>query len=111
MKRPKKITEVSNAKAAQEDLRMTIICNGYLDVQVSRENLINIQRAIGGLVGTFPEEGFIPKLIGIYWAKGAAIVVCQDTETRDWLRSNVPVMKAWEDCRLEVFAPYKRVAA
>jgi hypothetical protein len=45
--------------------------------------IINIQRAIGGLVGAFPEEGFISKLIGTYWAKGAAIVVCQDKETRD----------------------------
>jgi len=41
---------------------MTIVCNGYLDVQVSKENLINIQRAIVGLVGEFPEERFIPKL-------------------------------------------------
>jgi len=111
VKGPKRITQVSNAKAAQEGLRMTIVCNVYVDVQVSKENLINIQQAIGGLVGAFPEEGFIPKLIGTYWAKGAAIVVCQDKETRDWLWSNVPVMKAWEGCRLEVFASYKRVAA
>ena len=112
MKRPKKIIQVSNAKAAQEGLSMTIVCNGYLDVQVSKENLINIQRAIGGLGGrAFSEGGLIPKLIGTYWAKGAAIVVCQDKETRDWLWSNVPVMKAWEGCRLEVFAPCKRVAA
>jgi hypothetical protein len=41
---------------------MTIICNGYLDVQVSKENLINIQWPIGGLVGAFPEERFIRKL-------------------------------------------------
>jgi hypothetical protein len=38
-------------------------------------------------------------------------VVCQDKETWDWLWSNVPGMKAWEGCRLEVFVPYKRVAA
>jgi hypothetical protein len=41
---------------------MTIVHSGYLDVQVSKENLINIQWAIGGLVGAFPEEKFIPKL-------------------------------------------------
>jgi hypothetical protein len=56
-------------------------------------------------VGAFPEEGLILKLIGTYWAKGAAIVVCQDKETQDWLRSNVPVMKAWEGCRLEFLPP------
>jgi hypothetical protein len=78
---------------------------------MSKENLVNIRRAIGGLVGAFPKEGFIPKLIGTYWAKGAAIVVCLDKVTRDWLQRNVPVMKAWEGCRLEVFAPYKRVTA
>ena len=111
MKRPKKIMQVSNAKAAQEGLRMTVVCDGYLDVQVSKENLINIQQAIGGLVGAFSEEGLIPKLIGTYWAMGAAIMVCQDKETQDWLWSNVPVMKAWEGCRLEVFAPCKRAAA
>jgi hypothetical protein len=111
VKRPKKITQVSNVKAAQEGLRMTIVCNGCLDVQVSKENLINIQRAVDGLVGAFSEDGFIPKLVGTYWAKGAAIMVCQDKETRDWLWSNVPVMKAWEGCRLKVFAPCKRVAA
>jgi hypothetical protein len=42
--------QVSNAKAAQEGLRMTTICNGCPDIQVSKENLINIQWAIGGLV-------------------------------------------------------------
>jgi len=62
-------------------------------------------------VGAFPEEGLILKLIGAYWANGASIMVCQDKETWDCLRSNVPVMKAWEGCRLEVFASYKRVAA
>ena len=81
VKRPKKSTQVSNVKAAQEGLRMTIICNGYPDVQVSKENFINIQQAIGGLVGVLPEEGFIPKLIGTYGAKEAAIMLCQDKKT------------------------------
>lgn len=90
---------------------MTIVCNGYLDVHVSKENLINIQRAIDGPMGAFREDGFIPKLIGTCWAKGATIVVCRDKETRDWLRSIIPIMRAWEGCRLEGLAPCKRVAA
>jgi hypothetical protein len=34
-------------------------------------------------VDELPEEGFTPKLINMYWAKGAAVVVCLDEETRD----------------------------
>jgi hypothetical protein len=66
VKRPKTITQVNNAKAAQKSLRMTTVFNDYLDIQVSKENLINIQQAIGGLVGALPEEGFIPNLIRTY---------------------------------------------
>jgi hypothetical protein len=73
---------------------MAIICDGYPKVQVSKENFVNIQRAIGGLVDWLPEEGFTPTLIDTYWAKGAAIVVCQDEETRDWLGSKVTKMNA-----------------
>jgi hypothetical protein len=98
-------------RAKEGFLRMTIICNGCLDIQASKENLINIQQVNGGLVGVLPEEGFIPKLISSYWAKGAAIVVCQDKETQNWLQSNIPLMKAWQGCRLEVFVLHKRVVA
>ena len=110
-KRPKKSRQLSYAKAAQEGLRMAIVCHGYPEVQVFRENFMNIQRAIGGLVNELSEEGFTPKLIDTYWAKGAAIVLCQDKETQDWLQSKVPVMKAWEGCMLEVFLSYKTVVA
>jgi hypothetical protein len=95
---------------------MAIICDGYPKVQVSNDNFINIQRAIGGLVDGLPEEGFTPRLFDTYWAKGAAIVVCQDEETRDWLGSEVPKMNAWEGSRLrmvglEALPTYKRVVA
>jgi len=46
---------------------------------------MKIQRAIGGLVDELPEEGFISRLIDTYWAKGAAIMVCQGQKTRIWL--------------------------
>jgi hypothetical protein len=64
------------------------------------ENFVSIQRAIGGLVYGFPEGEFNPKLIDTYWAKGVAIVVCQDEETRDWLGSKVLTLTAWEGSRL-----------
>ena len=41
-------------------------------------------------------------LIDTYWAKGAAIMVCQDKETRDWLGSKVPTLKAWKGYRLKM---------
>jgi hypothetical protein len=37
---------------------MAIICDGYAEAQVSKENFINIQRAIGKLVDELHEEGF-----------------------------------------------------
>jgi hypothetical protein len=64
---------------------MVIVCNGYLGVHVSRENFTDIQQAFSGPVDELPEEGFTPRLIDTYWTKGAAIVVCQDEETKDWL--------------------------
>jgi hypothetical protein len=39
---------------------MTIVCVGYLGVQISRENFVDILRVIGGLVDEVPEEGFTP---------------------------------------------------
>jgi hypothetical protein len=51
-----------------------------------------------------------------YWAKGAAIMVCQDQETCDWLSGSVPNMMAWEGSKfkvvgLEASPTFKRVAA
>jgi hypothetical protein len=68
---------------------MAIVCNSYLEAWVSKENFVNIQLAIGGLVDGLPEEGFTPRLINTYCAKGTAIVAYQGEETQDWLGSNV----------------------
>jgi hypothetical protein len=40
---------------------MAVVCNGYPEVQVSKENFLSIQRAISGLVEELPEEGFTPQ--------------------------------------------------
>lgn len=72
---------------------MAIVCDGYLEIQLSKENFVSIQRAIRGLVDGLPEEEFTPRLIDTCWAKGAAIMVCQDEETRDWLGGQVPTLK------------------
>jgi hypothetical protein len=37
--------------------------DGLLEIQVSWENFINIQRTIGLPVDGLPEEGFTPKLL------------------------------------------------
>jgi hypothetical protein len=57
---------------------------------------------INGIVDKLAEEGFTHRLIDTYWAKGTAILVCQDEKTRDWLGSNVPTMSAWEGCKLKM---------
>jgi hypothetical protein len=62
---------------------MAMICDGYPKVQVLKDDF----GKIGGLVDELPEKGFTPKLVDTYWAKGAAIVVCFNEETKDWLGS------------------------
>jgi hypothetical protein len=95
---------------------MAIVCDSYPEIKVSKENFVGIQRAIGGLVDELPEEGFTPRFIDTYWNRGAAIVVCQDEETRDCLASKVPTLTAWEGSRikmvgLDALSAYKRVVA
>jgi hypothetical protein len=95
---------------------VAVVCEDYPREQISRDNFINIQRAIDRLVDGLPEEGFTPRLVYSYWSKGAASMVCQDTDTREWLESQAPAMAAWEGSRLKVVGldalpTYKRVVA
>jgi hypothetical protein len=39
--------QLGYAKAAQEGLRMAIVCDGYPEVQVFKENFANVKRAFG----------------------------------------------------------------
>lgn len=72
---------------------MAIICNGYPEVQVSKVKFVDIQREIGGLMNGLPQEGFTPMLIDTYWAKGAATVVRQDEDTRNWLSGFASILR------------------
>ena len=115
-KRLKQTGQPSCARVTREGIRMAIVCDSYPEIRVSKEDFVDIQRAIGGLVDELPEEGFTPRLIDTYWTRGAAIMVCQDKETRDWLASKVPTLTAWEGCRLKMvgldaLSTYKRVVA
>jgi hypothetical protein len=95
---------------------MVIICDGYPKAQVTKDDFEQIQRAIGGLLDGLPEEGFTPKLVDTYWARGAAIVVCLDEEIKDWLGTEVPKMNVGEGSKLrmvgvEALPTYKGVVA
>jgi hypothetical protein len=95
---------------------VAVVGEDYPKSQISRENSFDIQRAIGRLVDTLPEEGLNPRLADSYWSKGAAIMVCQDEPTKDWLAAKVPTLVAWEGSRLKVVGmdalpTYKRVVA
>ena len=95
---------------------MAIVCEDYPRGQISRENLADIQRATGRLVDGLPEEGLTPRLVDSYWSKGAAIMVCQDIEIREWLENQAPTMVAWEGSRLkfvglDALPTYRRVMA
>jgi hypothetical protein len=51
-----------------------------------------------------------------YWAKGAAIMVCDDEATREWLATKVPTLPACVGSRLKLvdledLLTYRRVAA
>ena len=71
---------------------MVVVCENYPDSQISKENFTDIQRAISQLVDELPEEGFTPRLVDSYWAKGAAFMVCHDELTKTgWLPGYLPL--------------------
>jgi hypothetical protein len=81
---------------------VAVVSEDYPRGQISGDNVADIQRAIGRLVDELPEEESTPALVDSYRSKGAALMVCQDTDTRDWLERQAPTMAAWEGSRLEV---------
>jgi hypothetical protein len=114
-KRPKQVGQLSYARATREGIRMAFVGEAYPGIQISRQNIVDIQRAICWLVDELPEEWLIPRLVDSSWVKGAAIMVCQD-ETIDWLAARVPTLVAWEGSRLKMLGldslpTYKRVVA
>jgi hypothetical protein len=95
---------------------VAVVREDYPSGQVSKEDFANVQQAIGQLVDELPEEEFTPRVGESYWAKGAAIMVCDDEATRDWLATKVPTlaacMGAWlKLVGLEDFLTYRRVVA
>ena len=93
-KRPKEVGQFSYARVAQEGLWVAVVCENYPESQISKEKFTDIQRAISWFVDELPEEGFTPRLVDSYWAKGAAIMVCHDELTKDWLAARVPTLVA-----------------
>jgi hypothetical protein len=81
---------------------VAVVCEDYPGVQISKDNFVDIHRAIGRLVDELPEDGFTTRLVDTYWSKGAAIMVCQDMDTKEWLEKQAPSMAAWEGSRLKV---------
>jgi hypothetical protein len=81
---------------------VAVVCEDYTGSQISKENFVKNQRAISRFVDELPDEGFTPRLVHSYWGKGAAIMVCHDELTKDWLAARVPTLEAWEGSRLKV---------
>jgi hypothetical protein len=95
---------------------VAVVCKDYPRGQVSKEDFANVQRAISWLVDELPEEGFTPRVSDSYWAKGAAIMVCDDKATREWLATKVPTLAAYLGSQpklvgLEDLLTYRRVVA
>jgi RNase P/RNase MRP subunit POP5 len=115
-KRPKQTGQLSYARAAQEGVRVAVANVDNIGTQISRDDFVNIQKAIGRLLGELPEAGFTPRLVVTYWDMEAAIMVCQEDETRYWIEKQVPNMAACEGSRLIVVGidalhAYKRVVS
>ena len=60
-KRLRQTGQPNNARVVWEDIRIAILCDGYPEIQVSKENFVDIQRVIGGLVDELPEKGVHPQ--------------------------------------------------
>jgi hypothetical protein len=81
---------------------VVVVHENYPDSQISKENFVDIQRVIVRLADELPEEEFTLRPVDSYWAKGAVIMVCHDEMTKDWLDARVPILAAWEGCRLKI---------
>jgi hypothetical protein len=75
------------------------VCEDYPGTQISKENFVDVQKAVSRLVDGLPEEGFTPQLLDTYWSKGVMIMVCQDQETCDWFAGSAPALTVWEGSR------------
>jgi hypothetical protein len=62
VKRPKQTGQPGYARVAGEGTRVAIVCEGYPGAQVSKDNFVAIQKAVGRLVDEVPEDGFTPGL-------------------------------------------------
>jgi hypothetical protein len=82
-KKPKQGGKLSYARASWEGVRVAVVCENYLDSQISKQNFVDIQRAIGRIVDELSEEGCIPRLVDSYWAKRVALMVSHDDMTKD----------------------------
>jgi hypothetical protein len=92
------------------------VCEDHPGTPISKENFAAIQKAVDWRVDGLCEEGFTPRLVDTYWAKGAAIMVCQDQETCDWLARVVLTLTAMQGSRLKIVVldalpTFKRVTA
>jgi hypothetical protein len=81
---------------------VAVVGEDYLGIQISRENIADIQWAISQLVDELPEKRFTPRLVDSFRATGAAIMLCHDELTKDWLAARVPTLVAWEGSRLKM---------
>jgi hypothetical protein len=61
VKKLKSTGQPSYAIAAREGIQMAVVCDGYPEVKVSKENFVDIWQAVGGLVDGLPEERFTPQ--------------------------------------------------
>jgi hypothetical protein len=95
---------------------MTIVCNGYSEVQTFKETVINIQQAIGGLWMSSLWRGSPPDSLMPTGLKELPMLYARNKRPQDWLQIKVLEMKEWKGSThkmvgLEVLVTYKTMAA
>jgi hypothetical protein len=101
-KRPKQLGQLGYAIVAREGLRVAVV-EDYPKSQISRENFLYIQRAIGWLVDELHEEGLTPRLADSYWSKGQPLWLAKMNQPRNgwppkyplWWRGRAPGSRWW----------------
>jgi len=72
---------------------VAVVRENYTESEISKENFLDIQQAIGRLVDELPEAH--PQVGWFLLGKGAAITFCHDESTKDWLAARVTTLVTW----------------
>ena len=89
-------------EAAESNLRVAVIPDGYPEPKLSKEQIEAVQGSILDALFKLPREVFTPRFEDSREADGALVMTCADQETKSWLAGVVPTLKVWEGAKLSL---------